>query len=73
MSKLVRNEQRKLTATFANGVAIAAVAIGGFAQAAAMVQNGIASWASIFFGVVCFAAAFGLHLLGRRYLEALEE
>jgi len=39
LSKLVRNEQRKLTATCLNGAAIAVMGIGGFTPIVALAQS----------------------------------
>ena len=38
MNKLVRNEERKLTATYFNGVAVAVMAAGTFAPVVAIMQ-----------------------------------
>lgn len=73
MNKVVRNEQRKLTASFINGIALAAMAVGGLAQVATFVQVGqIASGATVF-ALVCVTAAGGLHLVARMSLRGLEE
>jgi len=73
LNKLVRNEQKKLSAAFINGVAIAVLAVGVLAQAAAMVQTTIVELRVTAFVVICFPAAVGLHLLGRALLKGMEE
>ena len=73
MNKLVRNEQKKLKANFYNGVAVAAVGIGGLAQAASMVQAAVISPTMPLFVVICLSAAYILHGLGWFALRELEE
>lgn len=73
VNKAVRNEQRKLTATFVNGIAIAAVAIGALAQAAAMVQSETISLSVSLFVVICVIIAVILHLLARASLRGMED
>ena len=73
MNKLIRNEQRKLKASFYNGVAVAAVGIGGLSQAAGMVQSAYVVPAIPFFVVICLSSAYLLHMVGRAALTELEE
>lgn len=73
MNKSVRNERRKLTATFVNGVAIATVAVGGLTQIAAMAQVGSVTPTSTVFVVICVVAAPILHLMARMSLGGMEE
>jgi len=73
MSKLVRNERRKLFVTFLNGVAIAAVGIGGLAQAALMVQTQTLSLSAALFIAVCAILAGALHLAAQGSLRGMEE
>lgn len=72
-NKLVRNEQRKLTGTFVNGVGIAVFAIGGLSQLATMLTKGAIDATVTVFVLVCVAAALGLHSLARSTLRGLEE
>ena len=72
-NKLVRNEQRKLTATFVNGVAIAILGVGGFAPLAATAMSGPLSPIVALLVLGCASASIGLHLLVRLYLQGLEE
>ena len=73
MNKLVRNEQRKLTATFINGVAIAILGVGVLAQAASMVQTTVVELRVTAFVLICIPAALALHLAGRAVLKGMEE
>ena len=73
MSKLVRNEQRKLYAAFLNGIGIAAIGVGGLAQIASMVQAGkLASQVTISAGICAILGPI-LHWWGGRELRGLEE
>ncbi|WP_172121545.1 amino acid transporter [Devosia sp. 919] len=73
MSKLVRNEQRKLTATYMNGVPMALVGIGALAPIVALAQSSSGSPTAAFVVVGCFISSLGLHWLARRHLKGLEE
>ncbi|WP_375450814.1 amino acid transporter [uncultured Devosia sp.] len=73
MSTLVRNEQRKLTATYMNGIAIAMLGVGGFAPLAALVQAGTVSFAIALFVAGCILGSASLHSLARHHLRSLEE
>ena len=73
MNKLVRNERCKLKANYYNGVAIAAVGVGGLAQADAMVQDQTFSAGVTVFVVICATASYALHSLGKATLRELEE
>ncbi|WP_160299936.1 hypothetical protein [Devosia geojensis] len=55
MNKTVRNERRKLSANYANGIAIALVAIGGLGPVIAVVQDGTLSWITIGLATICIA------------------
>jgi hypothetical protein len=73
MNKLVRNEQCKLKANYYNGIAIAAVGVGGLAQAAAMVQEQSFSTGITVFVVICAVASYALHSLAKAILTEMEE
>ena len=73
MNKAVRNERRKLTATFVNGLAVAVFAIGGLTQVASMVQTGSVSQGATLFVPICVIAAVALHLVARASLGGMEE
>ena len=72
-NKLVRNEQRKLFATFLNGVAIAMFGVGGLAQVGAMVQAEALEVSVSLFLVICIFLGIALHLWGHWALKGLEE
>jgi predicted membrane channel-forming protein YqfA (hemolysin III family) len=63
--KSVHNERTKLSATYMNGVAIAAIAVGGLALIA---QNHFETMGDLEIGlffvklILCLLASFGLHL-----------
>ena len=73
INKLVRNERRKLTATFINGVAVAMLAIGGLTQVVAFAQSLTLSVVALIIALSCIGGSIGLHWLGRFLLEGLEE
>lgn len=73
MNKQVRNERRKLTAAFANGIAVASVGVGGLTQAATMVQMQAVSQGTTGFIAVCLLLAACLHWAGRASLRGIEE
>lgn len=70
---LVRNEQTKLTATWLNGIAIAAIAVGTIAPSTAAIVGTAAPAAAIIVGLVWFIAGCGLHVLARLMLRGLRE
>lgn len=72
-NKLVRNEQRKLTATYVNGVALALVGIGVFAQVVAFAQALSVTLASVLVMVGCSVVSLILHWAARNVLGGLEE
>jgi hypothetical protein len=72
-NKLVRNEQRKLTATYLNGIAIGVFGIGGFTPIIALAQGANPSLASFMVVIACFMGSVGLHYLARRTIGGLEE
>lgn len=73
MNKLVRNERRKLSATYVNGVAIAIFAVGGFAPLVSFTQSASLQLGTIILALVCFGGSFTLHWLARRLLDGMEE
>lgn len=72
-NKLVRNEQRKLTATYVNGIALALIGVGVFAQVVAFAQNLTLSIAAMSVMVCCGMISVVLHWAARRVLGGLEE
>lgn len=72
-NKLVRNEQRKLSGTYFNGAAIAAIGVGGFAPVVAMAMSGPLTPIILLLVLGCTGASIGLHLLAKLSLEGLEE
>jgi hypothetical protein len=72
-SKLVRNEQRKLTATYVNGIALALMAVGVFAQAIAFSQSLTLTITSLVVMFACSALSLSLHWVARYLLGGLED
>ena len=74
MANLVRNERTKLTATYLNGVAIAVVAVGGFAPLITAANSVTALWTTIApTSVICLFISGTLHLTARRILKGLKD
>ena len=72
-NKLVRNEQRKITSSYVNGIALALVGIGVFAQVVAFAQALSVTIASALVMVCCSVDSLILHWAARNVLEGLEE
>lgn len=72
-NKLVRNEQRKLTAAYVNGVALALVGVGVFAQVVAFAQALSLTLAAAVVMVGCSVISLILHWAARNVLGGLEE
>ena len=72
-NKLVGNEQRKLRATYFNGVAIAIVGVGGFAPVVATAMSGPLSALVPVLVLGCTTVSIGLHSLAILSLQGLEE
>ena len=70
---LVRNEQTKLTATFLNGIAIAAVAVGIIAPGTAAVLGTASPTLALLSGSIWRAIGSALHIGARRVLRRLIE
>jgi uncharacterized protein YybS (DUF2232 family) len=71
---LVDNERAKLLANYFNGLAIAVLAIGGFAPLVAFpFSDGRPFWVTMLIVMICIAASTTLHLLARRVLAGLRE
>jgi hypothetical protein len=78
LNKAARNEQRKITATYINGIAVAFAAIGTLTPLLLVVQQMAAggtnlNWAPFVIIPVCVLGSLGLHLLARQQLEGMEE
>jgi hypothetical protein len=77
MNKTVRNERRKLTASWLNAVATALMAAGVFAPVASQIYGFGSNRADkslvLISSVVCVTLSLGLHLTGRLLLGGLEE
>jgi hypothetical protein len=77
MNKTVRNERRKLTASWLNAVATALMAAGVFAPVASQIYGFGSNRADkslvLISSVVCVTLSLGLHLIGRQLLGGLEE
>ncbi len=70
---LVRNERLKLAAAYLNGIAIALLAIGGFAPLIAFVTGGAATTGQTAFALltVCAMASVTLHYAASFLLKGL--
>jgi hypothetical protein len=77
MNKTVRNERRKLTASWLNAIATALVAAGVFAPVASQIygfgSNRADQTLVLISSAVCVAVSLILHLSGRQVLGGLEE
>jgi hypothetical protein len=77
MNKTVRNERRKLTASWFNAIATALMAAGVFAPVASQIfgfgPNRVDQTLVLASSIVCAAASLILHSIGRRVLGGLEE
>jgi hypothetical protein len=77
MNKTVRNERRKLTASWLNAIATALVAAGVFAPVASQIygfgSNRADQTLVLASSSVCLAVSLILHLVGRQVLGGLEE
>jgi hypothetical protein len=70
---IVRNEQKKLTATWLNGLSVALWAVGGLAPLASSIYNANGPSALIVIGAaICVMAATALHLYARQTLKGLK-
>lgn len=73
MNKVVRNEKRKLSATYLNGIAVAVMGVGGLTQVALMAQTLKVEFNISLFVVLCVLASGALHWLARASLRGMEE
>jgi hypothetical protein len=77
MNKTVRNERRKLTASWLNAIATALVAAGVFAPVASQIygfgSDRVDQTLVLASSSVCLAVSLILHLVGRQVLGGLEE
>ena len=74
MSKLVDNEQSKLTATYMNGIAIALITVGVLAPIVAILTGAVTSATIVVLLVCgCVIASAGLHYGARQILAGLKE
>jgi hypothetical protein len=77
MNKTVRNERRKLTASWFNAIATAIMAAGAIAPVASQIygfgSNRVDETLVFFSSAVCVAMSLVLHLIGRQHLGGLEE
>ena len=69
--KLIRNERTKLTATWLNGLAVAAVAVGGIAPTVAIFAGSASPLTAFGLLVTWTILAGGLHLVARHLLKGL--
>lgn len=69
---MIHNEQTKLSATLVNGLALIVLGVGGFGPLiTALYGSAGVTGLHLVVGVVCFAVAVGLHVLGRLILRGL--
>jgi hypothetical protein len=73
LNKAARNERRKLTATFVNGLAIAVFAIGGVTQILGVAQSSRLPLPTLFLIASCVLIGAALHWFGRFILGGMEE
>jgi hypothetical protein len=77
MNKTVRNERRKLTASWLNTIATALMAAGVFAPAASQIYgfgpNRVDQTLVLISSTVCLSVSLILHFGGRQVLGGLEE
>jgi hypothetical protein len=76
MNKTVRNERRKLTASWFNTIATALMAAGVFAPAASQIYgfgSRVDQTLVLISSTVCLAVSLILHFSGRQVLGGLEE
>ena len=74
MGKLVDNEQRKLSATYLNGIATALITVGVLAPAVALLTGAVTSATIVALLVCgCVIASAGLHYGARQVLAGLKE
>ena len=77
MNKTVRNERRKLTASWLNTIATALMAAGVFAPAASQIYgfgpSRVDQTLVLISSAVCLAVSLVLHFSGRQVLGGLEE
>ena len=77
MNKTVRNERRKLSASWLNAIATALMAAGVFAPVASQIYgfgpNRADQTLVLISSAVCVAVSLVLHLVGRQHLGGLEE
>lgn len=70
---LMQNERTKLSATYLNGIAIAIIAVGGFAPLVARVSMGEAPSLSVaILCVTCILISATLHYAARYVLKGLQ-
>jgi hypothetical protein len=76
MNKAARNERAKLTATWLNGVSIAAVAVGGIGPTVAVIIGTVPPPVIrdvLLAGIAWLLLALSLHMAGRMILRRIEE
>jgi hypothetical protein len=77
MNKTVRNERRKLTASWLNAIATALMAAGVFAPVASQIYgfgpNRVDQTVVLVSSAICATASLILHSIGRQVLGGLEE
>lgn len=70
---LIHNEQTKLTATWLNGIAIAAVAVGGIAPSIAAVTGTTSAPLAAALALFWLLVGAGLHFSARTVLKRLRD
>jgi hypothetical protein len=72
VNKTARNERRKLSAGYLNGIALTLFGAGALGPLAAMTKDGATS-TLILLVAICVIGSVGLHFAARRLLGGLEE
>ncbi len=72
---LINNERAKLSATYLNGLAIAVMAIGGFAPLVSFPFSGDGRTllTTVMVVAICMVISTALHLIARQVLAGLKE
>ena len=72
-NKLVRNEQKKLTAAYVNGIALALIGVGVFTPVVSFAQTTTVTLPATLVVFGCILGSAGLHWSARHLLGGLEE
>ena len=75
MNKAARNERLKITATWLNGAAVAALAVGCFAPITGFLMSASSAPLRVLLPILVgwFSVGTGLHFVARQILRRIEE